>query len=242
MDNIKITLSYDGTNYFGWQKTKAGPSIEEKLENALNIILQKKVKINAASRTDKNVHAKVQIANFLIEKDFDLDLLKYKLNMMLPKDIRILKIQKEDINFHPTLNSKKKEYRYYIDNSDYESPHHRLYSWHIHNKIDLEKINEAKLLFIGKKDFSAFTNRKEKNNVRSIFDINLQKDDNFIMISITGDRFLYKMVRIIVGSLIYVGIGKMKIIELENILNSKSRNHLGMTAPAKGLFLYGITY
>jgi tRNA pseudouridine38-40 synthase len=242
MNNIKIELSYDSTNYFGWQKTKAGPSIQSELEKAFGTVLQIKVKLQAASRTDKNVHAKKQIANIFLEKDIDLDLLTFKLNCLLPKDIRILKLEKVHIDFHPTLDAKKKEYRYYIYQNAFHSPILRFYSWHVHKTLDIEKMKTASKLLIGTKDFSSFTNRIEKNNVRTIFDIKIEKNENQIIISMIGDNFLYKMARIIVGTLVYVGLNKIPIEKVKQILDSKTRKHFGITAPAKGLFLHEIFY
>ncbi|MFA6118599.1 MAG: tRNA pseudouridine(38-40) synthase TruA [Parachlamydiales bacterium] len=242
MNNIKINLTYDGTDYYGWQKTKHGPSIEEELENALKKIFQKSLKLQAASRTDKNVHAKNQVVNFFLEKEVDLGILKHKLNCMLPKDIRILKIEKAEPNFHPSTDCKKKQYCYYIRQSSFNFPHLRFYSWNIHQNLDIEKMKAAAEFLIGTKDYSSFTNRKQTDSIRTIFDISIEKKDEHIIISITGDNFLYKMARIMVGTLVYAGLNKIDAGSIKKILLSKDRKLSGMTAPAHGLFLNEIFY
>lgn len=242
MKNIKITLSYDGTNYFGWQKTKFGPSIEEEIEKAFFILFKEKFQLQVASRTDKNVHAKKQIANFFIDKEIDLEFLKYKLNCLLPKDIRILNLENVALDFHPTLNCIKKHYQYNICHLPFQYPHKRFYSWHIHHILDLTKMNEAKKIFIGKHNFLAFSNRHEENPVREIYEINIMKENDQISINVIGNSFLYKMMRNIVGSLVEVGKGKLSISDLKKILDSHQRKKPFVTAPAHGLFLFDLFY
>lgn len=242
MKNLKVTLSYDGTNYFGFQKTKFGPSIEEEIEKALFTLFKQKFKIQAASRTDKNVHAKKQVANFFIENEIDLDLLKYKLNCLIPKDIRILDLESVNTDFHPTLNCIKKHYQYNICQDLFQLPHKRFYSWHIHQILDLDKMKHASNIFLGNHNFLAFSNRQEKNPIREIYNIDIVKENNQISISVVGNSFLYKMVRNIVGALVEIGKEKITISDLKKILESKNRKKPFITAPAHGLFLYDLFY
>jgi tRNA pseudouridine38-40 synthase len=242
MKNIKIILSYDGTNYLGWQKTKTGPSIEEELEKACFILLKQKFLFQAASRTDKNVHAKKQILNFFIDKEIDLNLLKYKLNCLLPKDIRILQLKEVDKNFHPTLDCIKKHYRYYICQDPFQYPHKRFYSWHIPHPLNIDKMKKASKILIGKHNFLAFSNRKEKNPIREIYEISIEKKDNQIIIDIIGNSFLYKMIRNIVGCLVFIGKEKIIPCHIKKILKSQNRKKIFVTASSHGLFLYDIFY
>ncbi len=242
MKNIKVTLTYDGTNYFGWQKTKFGPSVEEEIEKVFFKLFKQKFLLQVASRTDKNVHAKKQIANFFIDNVIDLEFLKYKLNCLLPKDIRILSLQNVDENFHPTLDCIKKHYKYYICHHPFQYPHKRLYSWHIHHILDIDKMNQAAKIFIGKHNFLAFSNRHEKDPIREIYEIAIEKEQNQIVISLIGDNFLYKMVRNLVGSLVEIGKGKITILDLKKFLDTQNRKKPFITAPAHGLFLYEIFY
>lgn len=242
MKNIKITLSYDGTNYFGWQMTKFGPSIEEELQKALFTLFKTRFSIQAASRTDKKVHAQKQIANFFLDKEMDLEFLKYKLNCLLSKDIRILNLEIVNENFHPTIDCIKKHYKYFICQDSYQFPHKRLYSWHVHTPLDIDKMNEGSKIFLGEHNFLAFSNRPEKNPVRKIDSINIETKNNQVIINIIGNSFLYKMVRNMVGSLVELGKNKISIDILKTMLNTHSRKKPFITAPAHGLFLYDIFY
>lgn len=242
MNNISLTLSYDGGAYFGWQKTSSGPTIELKLQEALLTLFNQKFPLQAASRTDKGVHAKKQIVNFFIDKEIELDFLKYKLNCLLPKDIRVIEIKKELKNFHPTLNCFKKQYNYYISSEPYQNPIIRYYSWHIHHILNLDHMIQASKIFIGKHNFIGFSNRLEKNPQKEIFQIDIKKENNQITISIIGNSFLYKMVRNIVGALVDVARGKITIDALQKYLESNTFQKPFITAPAHGLFLYDLFY
>ena len=232
---IKLILTYDGTNYFGWQKTKTGPSIQEEIGKAVLRITGEEVSAEAASRTDRGVHARGQVVQFELKKSFIPEMLQRGLNAVLPKDIRVVSI--EFANFHPTLDAIGKEYHYQISIGPVQDPTLRYYSWHIHYPLDTKVINSAAKSLIGTHDFSAFANIKEKNPICSLESIEFK--DFFI---IRGDRFLYKMVRNIVGTLVYVGCGKIAAYDIPKILESKDRKLAGVTAPALGLYLHEVQY
>lgn len=247
MQNIKLVVAYDGTSYRGWQKTPTGPSIESILQATLEQILQHAAPLQAASRTDAGVHAQGQVINFFTSKQLDLNRLQISLNSLLPKDITILSVEKMDPDFHPTLNSVGKEYRYYICHGRAQLPHRRLYAWHYPYKLNISAMHKAAQTLIGQHDFASFCNFRKNahylHTIREIRQIELvETGKDEICIHLIGNHFLYKMVRNIVGTLAYVGQGKIKAEEVKAILDSEDRTLAGMTAPAHGLFLYQVFY
>jgi tRNA pseudouridine38-40 synthase len=240
--NIKLILAYEGTRYLGWQKTAMGLSIEEELEKALAQILQHPVKLQAASRTDAGVHAEGQVVNFFTESEMPLDKLQKSLNSLLPKDISVLKIEEAPEAFHPTLDCRGKEYHYSVCTGSTQLPFHRQFSWHFSYPLDLEAMQKAAEALLGKHDFSAFTNEKQEDNVREIFAIQIEPLDGRLKIRVSGNNFLYKMVRNIVGTLLYAGCGKLPWQEVPSIIASKDRTRAGVTAPAHGLVLKEVIY
>ena len=241
--NIKCLLAYDGTRYFGFQKTKMGPSIEETLQEVLEKILQHPVKIQGASRTDRGVHAKGQVINFFTPQDLDLKKLYASLRNLLPPDISPLELSRETASFHPTLDAKGKEYIYTLCNTPTQLPFHRAFSWHFYYPLDLDTMQRAAKVLEGKQDFSALSNLNYNNPVRHVQKIAIVSvaDERF-EIRIQGDNFLYKMVRNIVGTLAYVGCGEIALADLPGILKSQDRRLAGMTAPAHGLCLNEVFY
>lgn len=244
--NVRLIIAYFGAPYKGWQKTIMGPSIEETLERALAKILQHDVKLQAASRTDAGVHAEGQTVNFFLEKPFDLGRLKYSLNCMLPSEIAVVSIEEMPQNFHPTLDTLKKEYWYHICNTPVQLPFYRETSWHFPYPLNEEKMSRAAKLLEGTHDFSAFCNE------RSLWDrdpiCHLEKVEiiplagNRFRITMTGNHFLYKMARNLAGTLAYVGCGKLEEDAISKILEGKDRTQAGMTAPAYGLTLKHVLY
>lgn len=246
-NNIKLVVAYDGTGYLGWQKTFTGRSIEEELQKVLEQILQETVLLQAASRTDAGVHAQGQVVNFFTAKELDFDLLKHGLNCLLPKDIVVLKACQAHPEFHPTLDSIGKEYHYAVCTGPVQLPQHRFYSWHFPKSLASESIRKAAQLLIGERDFAAFCNFKKNSNyenyVRKVTDITIEElQSERWLIKITGNSFLYKMVRNLVGTLMYVGAGKIAVDAIPTILEGRNRTLAGMTAPAHGLILHKVLY
>ncbi|MBS0628866.1 MAG: tRNA pseudouridine(38-40) synthase TruA [Verrucomicrobia bacterium] len=240
MKNIICTLAYCGTHYFGFQKTKMGPSIQQELENALETILRHPVKIQGASRTDRGVHAEGQVINFFAAGTWDLRQLQDKMGALLPKDISPLELKWGADDFHPTLDTIGKEYHYHICNQSVQLPFYREFSWHFHSQLDLERMRQGAKTLEGKRDFSPFTSLKYADPVRQVNQIEIdQLPSNRLRIRVNGDNFLYKMVRTIVGTLVYVGCGKIQITDLSQI---GERAEAGMTAPAHGLSLKKVFY
>lgn len=247
MKNIKATVSYNGTSYFGWQKTREGPSIEESLEIAFERILQEEVKLQAASRTDRGVHAYGQVVNLFSQKeDLDLSILKRGVQAVLPKDISLISLEFASDAFHPTLDCHSKEYLYQICNSPVQLPFHRDFSWHYPYSLNFEHMQKAAQFLQGKHDFSAFTNQGSEvseNAIREIYSLSITAmPQERLQFSIIGNRFLYKMVRNLVGTIVYIGQGKIVLENLPAILESRDRKLAGITAPAHGLYLNKIFY
>lgn len=245
MNNIKLTLSYDGTDYHGWQKTSSLASIEEELTKALSIVLQKSPKLQAASRTDAGVHAKEQVVNFFIEEKIDFGKVQFSLNQLLPSSICVTSISKEDEDFHPTLSSVAKEYEYLLTTQKYLDPFKRNSHWHYPKDLDLDLMKQAAKKLIGKKDFKALTNFKLEpydDTIRTLYSINIEKRGADYLMRFIGDHFLYKMARNLAGLLAYVGARKIELSSVDEILEKKLRRLSGITAPAKGLTLKKIYY
>jgi len=232
----KGLLCYDGTNYFGWQKTAFGPSIQEEIEKAIFHITGEKVTPEAASRTDRGVHARGQVIQFALEKAKEPKSLLRGLNAVLPPDIRLLDIMA--CEFHPTLDAIVKEYHYLLCLNSVQSPMERLYSWHIPQPLDIGKIEKAIPFLLGTQDFSAFANEQEKNPMCTLDSIYLNGDH----FQIQGNRFLYKMVRNIVGTLVDIGKKGLPADYIPALLASRDRKKAGVTAPARGLYLHQVHY
>jgi tRNA pseudouridine38-40 synthase len=244
--NVKLTLAYCGTHLKGWQKTPVGPSIEEILEQALSKILQDKITLQAASRTDAGVHAEGQIVNFFLKKPFNLNRLKWSLNALLSPQIAVLQIEEMPLEFHPTLDALKKEYWYHICNVHFQLPFHRDTSWHFPYPLDSEAMRRASLHMQGSHDFSAFCNERnlwDRDPVCHLESIEiLSMPNDRLQIKMTGNHFLYKMARNLVGTLVYSGCGKLEESAIPKILKSQDRTQAGITAPAHGLTLKRVFY
>lgn len=248
MHNIKLIIAYDGRAYLGWQKTRMGSSVEATLQQVIEQIIQHPAPLQAASRTDAGVHAQGQVVNFLTSKiHLDLDKFRISLNSLLPKDIVVLQAKLMPLSFHPTLDCISKEYRYFICYGPTQLPHHRFYSWHVHDSLNLEHMRQALHLLIGIHNFATFCNVKKNAHysdyVRTIQLLELiELEEKRLCFRIGGNHFLYKMVRNLVGTLIDIGRGKITLERLPDILQSEDRPQAGVTAPAHGLFLYQVFY
>ncbi|MCX7965564.1 MAG: tRNA pseudouridine(38-40) synthase TruA [Syntrophorhabdaceae bacterium] len=244
MRNIKLTLSYDGTNYHGWQCQPDRITVQETLKKAIEKIVNHEVKVYGGARTDSGVHAMGQVANFFTEKTIDVSSLKKGLNSLLPIDIRIIDALDIDIGFHSRYSAKSKTYVYTILNTPFDSPFFHRFSWHVPYYLDTEAMNRAIKYIVGIHDFSAFKKKNEiyRSNVREVLRAGVKRRKDFIYIVIEATGFLRFMVRTITGTLILIGAGKIKEDAIKEIIESKDRDMAGQTAPARGLFLKEITY
>jgi len=248
MLNVRLLVAYDGGGFLGWQKTRMGPSIEEELQSALEKILQEKIALQAASRTDAGVHAQGQVVNFFTKKELVcFERLKISLNGLLKKGIAVLHAEEAPESFHPTLDAQSKEYHYSVCYGQTQSPFHRHYSWHYPHCLDLASMRQAAAALIGNHDFSTFCkigkNSTCKDYIRKLEAISIADlSEQRLRIIMRGNRFLYRMARIIAGTLIYAGCGKIDLSAIKAILASKDRTLAGVTAPAHGLCLYSVNY
>lgn len=238
-----LIVSYDGTPFFGWQKTSAGPSIQEALETACAKILQQPIQCEAASRTDRGVHAEGQVVQFHTAKAMPPQKLLFALNGNLPKEIRVKKVFETKPSFHATLDASSKTYRYHLCLSPAQLPFHRRFSWHYRYPIDLKRMEQAALELLGSHDFSAFTTESTEDSRRTLYSVKLTPlPEQRLQIEMRGDRFLYKMARTLVGTLAQIGSGKLAADIILHLLLSKKREEAGLTAPPHGLFLFEVQY
>lgn len=246
--NILLTISYDGTNYCGWQRQPNGKTIQGCLEKTLEELYRQEIIVLGASRTDAGVHARGQRGMYSIKDDGGINIpiekIPFAVNAQLPEDIRIIKAEEVPLGFNPISRTKRKTYEYCIYNGVINNPMQRLYSEHIYLPLDIEKMKEASRHFIGEHDFKAFcaAGGSAKTSIRIIYDIDLLESANMITNKITGNGFLYNMVRIIAGTLVYVGLGKIMPSDIPGIILSRDRARAGKTLAAKGLTLLNVDY
>ncbi|QAS59975.1 tRNA pseudouridine(38-40) synthase TruA [Clostridium septicum] len=239
MRNIKLIIEYDGTNYLGWQKQNNGITIQETIEEALKDITKEKINLIGSSRTDSGVHAKGFVANFKTNSRIPSERFREALNVKLPNDIVILESSEVEDDFHSRYNAKGKTYSYTILNRDVPIAIGKDYSYQVKGKLDIEEMKKACSYFIGTHDFVAFksSGSSVKTTVRTITDLHIENYDSYIKIFVTGDGFLYNMVRIIVGTLLVVGRGKIRSSDIKSIIENKARDKAGICVPSRGLVL-----
>ncbi len=245
MRYFKCIVEYDGTSYSGWQRQKNTPhTIQEKIENALRIIAKEQIPVMAASRTDAGVHAYGQVIGFKMKSGIPLEKLSLAMNGLLPTDIRIKEAREVDQDFHPRFQAIGKIYNYYLDNRNIQSVFQRNYAYHIPIKLDISNMKKSSKYLIGTNDFSSFraSGCSAKSPVRTLKRIDVEKKDDFIRLEFEGDGFLYNMVRILTGTLVYAGMNKFTSLDVRDILDAQDRTLAGPTVPAHGLYLVKVFY
>lgn len=276
MRNFKLTVAYDGTNYFGWQAQADKATVQVTLEAAVERITGEKVRINASGRTDTGVHALGQVACFQAETNLDPTALQKALNAVLPDDIAVRDVCEVPADFHPRYSAKRKRYRYLIYDGAVRDVFARRWSWHYKlGRLDAEAMQRAALPLLGKHDFTSFesSGAKRKTSVRTVFSLSIQrgrgvakgdfllsqndcaaddalgfsfnmasKPEDWIVLDIEADGFLYNMVRAILGTLVEVGRGARSESWPGEVLLAADRRTAGPTAPPQGLFLVEVTY
>ena len=244
MRNIKLIIEYDGKGFNGWQKQPNKLNIQGEIERAIKEVTGEEVELNASGRTDAGVHAISQVANFKTQSNIDINKIPIALNAKLKKSIIIKKAEEVDLNFHARYNAKGKKYRYIINNSLVGSAIYRDLEYNFPIKLDVEKMKHAAKYFEGEHDFKAFrsSGTSNKNSVREIYKVEIKEENERIILEFTGNGFLYNMVRIMVGTLMDVGLGKIKPESIKDIIDSKERTKAGKTAPAQGLYLVEVYY
>ncbi len=248
MNTIKLILSYDGTNYHGWQLQKGHTTVQEVLEEAIEKIVHEKIRVTAAGRTDAGVHASGQVVHFISETKIPERILKRAINSKLPDDIQIIKLQKALKDFHARFSAKSKIYQYHIWLGETLPVFQRHFVLHHPGKFDVLSVAKAVRVLKGRHDFSSFAvnpnlNRKPlRDKVRLMKDAQLKKKGHLITIQLEAEGFLYKMVRSIVGTLLDVGEGKLSANEFKEIFQKRDRRFAGKTAPPHGLCLVKVKY
>lgn len=244
---VMLKIAYDGTAYHGWQYQDNGDTVEGEIRKALNALLGKEIETIGASRTDAGVHALSNVCVFDTDSTIPGDRFSFALNDILPGDIRITESGYVDKTFNPRFDAHSKTYIYSIYNGPVHLPTKRLYSYHYRGNISIDDMNAAAKYLVGEHDFTSLSSvhAQVKSRVRTIYDCRVRRltdDENTIEISVTGNGFLYNMVRIIGGTLLEIGIGKISPNQMEEILLALDRTKAGRTLPACGLRLVDIEY
>ncbi len=242
MNNYKLIIQYDGTNYSGWQTQINAKTIQQTITDSIGTIIKEKVNLIGSGRTDTGVHAIGQSANFRIETELDLYKFKYSLNSVLPYDISVLTMEKVDIDFHARFDAKKRTYLYFI--SKYKSPFFRKYSYHYHGELNLSELNNISKNFLGNKDFTSFSKKNTEidNKFCEVYDAKWYGKDDLVIFEISANRFLHGMVRTITGTILKVSGTQGREEFINEIFEKKNREAALMAVPAHGLFLHSVEY
>ncbi|MDO8536561.1 MAG: tRNA pseudouridine(38-40) synthase TruA [Candidatus Omnitrophota bacterium] len=242
--NIKLVIRYDGTRYSGWQLQKNAGSVQGAIESALKIITGRKVKLKGAGRTDSGVHAVAQVANFKTYSKLTPEKIKDALNNYLPEDILIMSAESVPLKFDSQRSARSKHYRYTVTTARFADPFIRHFAARFSYPLNIRSMRRAAKALTGRRNFKAFQSAgsDETNTVRTIKKIKIEKRAELVYIDVWADGFLYNMVRIIVGTLLEIGRGKMNEKSIKEILFKRERRSAGPTAPAKGLCLMSVEY
>jgi len=242
--NIKLTLEYDGTHFFGFQKQKRHRSVQSELELALKKLFQKKIKVIASSRTDSGVHAEGQVVNFHVRSKILLSKIQLGLNRYLPEDLAVRQIVEVPKNFHSQFLAKWKTYEYRVLNAKHRSPLKRFRAFQVLEPLNLNKMKQAARLLCGKHDFRAFeaSGSRRISAVRTIRKFEVEQKGETIYFTVEANGFLYKMVRSLVGTLLEIGSGTLEMADLNKAIGLKLRSNIGQTVPPQGLTLTRVTY
>lgn len=244
MRNIKLTIEYDGTNFYGWQKQPDKRTVQEEIENCLTAILKETVSINGAGRTDAGVHAIAQVANFKTDKTIGTKELYMAINSIISKDVTILSVEEAPEDFHARKSAKAKHYRYVVNNAKVHSALNMNREYVFKYNLSDEVLQMAAKDLIGKHDFAAFksSGSNVEDTVREIYNVSVNRMGNRIIIDVVGNGFMYNMVRIIVGTLLDIGSGKLDVCTIKNMIETKDRTLGGQTVPACGLYMVEVLY
>lgn len=239
-----MIIEYDGTAYVGWQRQPNGLSVQEVIERELLKLTAEGVTLHASGRTDSGVHAAAQVAHFDTQSRIPPEKFAYALNVGLPADIRVKYSDEAGEGFHSRFDVLKKSYRYAVLNSPHASAFKRNTALHVHYPLDVQKMREAANMFLGTHDFLAYkaANSTISSTVRSIYRSEWEVDGSMLYYHVTGSGFLYNMVRIMAGTMIDIGLGRIDVSKIEDSFIKKDRHDLGITAPAKGLTLMRVEY
>jgi tRNA pseudouridine38-40 synthase len=244
MRNIKLIITYDGTDFSGWQRQPDRRTVQQVLEEAIGRLTGVEAPTNASGRTDAGVHALGQVVHFYTVSKHPTEVFVKALNAILPPDVRVKEACEMSQAFHATLDARSKMYRYVIDNSPIADPFQLRYAYHVYLPLDVEAMNRAARALVGRHDFHSFeTNWPNRtSSVRTIYRVEVIRHEQQVWIEVEADGFLYNMVRAITGTLVQVGIGRWPEAKVAEALNAEDRREAGPTAPPQGLYLVKVRY
>ncbi|HJA82176.1 MAG TPA: tRNA pseudouridine(38-40) synthase TruA [Candidatus Mediterraneibacter intestinipullorum] len=244
MKRIKLTVAYDGTDYCGWQIQKNGVTVEEVLNRALSRLIGDRVTVIGASRTDAGVHAQGNVAVFDTDTQIPAERIAYAVNALLPEDVVVVSSGEVPAGWHPRKCVSVKTYEYRILNREFPDPVRRRDTYFVPFQLDLDRMRQAAEYLKGEHDFKSFCSAQTtvEDTVRTIYALDIRREEDFITILVRGNGFLYNMVRIIAGTLAGVGRGYFEPRDVARMLEEKDRAKAGVTAPPQGLTLVGIEY
>lgn len=245
MPIIKAVIEYDGTDFYGFQRQPSRVTVQGEIERSLtNLFKQDRVKVIGAGRTDAGVHATGQVISFLSPERFPIDRIPPAMNGLLPKSIRVKSAEEAPDKFHARYSAKSRTYAYVVLNRDAPSAILGRYSWRVTKPLDLQSMQSASEVLLGKHDFASFgmPDKPSRTTEREIFDFRIRRRKDAVYITIRADGFLRGMVRAIVGTLVEIGQGKREVADMTRILNACDRRAAGVSAPPQGLFLAKVQY
>ncbi len=244
MRNLLLTIQYDGSGYHGWQVQKNAVTVQEIFQDAVEKVFSQRLDVKGCSRTDSGVHANMYCLTLKTDMSISCEGVVLALNTKLPDDISVIDCREVSEDFHPRYSCKSKEYVYKLYNGRIRNPFYAKYAYHYRYKIDAEYLNKECKAYIGTYDYSGFCSSKSdvEDTVRTVRNFEVWREDDMVCFRVEADGFLYNMVRIMVGTLLFVAEGKIKEGELINVIKSKDRKKAGKTAPPQGLYLNRIQY
>lgn len=244
MRRLLLTIQYDGTNYHGWQVQKNALTVQEVVQNAIEKVFGERLDVKGCSRTDSGVHANMYCLSLDTDMKINNSNVVQALNGFLPKDVAVKSCTEVSMDFHPRYSVKDKEYLYKINNAEVRDAFLSNYTYYYHRKIDVEYLNKEAKAFIGTYDYVGFCSSKTdvEGTVRTVKSFDVWREGDMVYFKVSADGFLYNMVRIMIGTLLFINEGKIKQGELSDVISSKDRKRAGKTAPPQGLYLNKINY
>jgi tRNA pseudouridine38-40 synthase len=241
---MRMVVQYDGTDYSGWQRQANGPTVQQTLEEALAEMTGATPGVRGAGRTDAGVHALGQVAHFDTEANIPARGFRLGLNSILPRTIAVVSVEEAAPDFDSRFAAKRKLYRYQVWNAETRQPLLDRYAWHMIRPLDVARMREAAAVLVGRHDFASFraADCERKTTVRNLYRVGILEEGPLVSIEVEGDGFLKNMVRILAGTLLYVGHGKLDAHDVAHLLVAPDRTAAGPTAPAKGLTLVRVDY
>lgn len=244
MKNLLVTVKYDGSAYHGWQVQKNALTVQQVFQDAVEKVFKKRLDVKGCSRTDSGVHANMYCLSFITDMDISDRGVVMALNTHLPDDIAVISCQQVNEDFHPRYSCKSKEYVYKLYNGEIRNPFYSKYAYHYRYNIDAEYLNRQAQVFVGTYDYSGFCSAGSdvEDTVRTVYSFSVWREGDMVYFKVEADGFLYNMVRIMVGTLLFIAQGKIGEGELLDIIKSKDRKRAGKTAPPQGLYLNKVNY